>query len=461
MASKSISKSVIWQLGGKFALQGIAFFTTPIFTRLLMPADYGYTALYASWLAIFELIEGVGVASSIGNARIKYGEDNLPQFLSSIMTMALISFVVSLILVFSLNKIFSSFLGLTPLMTILVVVQAFFSFVISFEITRLDVLKKVEKSTFLSITQTIFVITISLLLVLNSKENRGQAKIYGQAIPTIIYGIIILLFVYFRGKKIWICEYNKFSITFALPLIIHACGHLIFCQSDRIMLQKMQGADVLGIYSVAFSLCYVLTIIYGALNIAWNPFYYDYKKNNDNEQIILHSKRYIKFFSCLTIGFILLSYDVYKLMAPAEYYKGMEIIPIFVVSNYFAFLYLFPVNFEFYKEKTTLIPVVTFVVAIMNILINWWLIPTYGIVGAAIGTLTAHIVLFLLHDFSARVIVKEYEYPWHIYLPGLIIVISTVIGTVFFKDLFYVRWILALFIGIYMLRDLYTNKSIF
>ena len=71
MGSKSISKSVVWQLSGKFALQGIAFFTTPIFTRLLTPADYGYTALYASWLSILSLIIGLQVEGSIGNARLE------------------------------------------------------------------------------------------------------------------------------------------------------------------------------------------------------------------------------------------------------------------------------------------------------------------------------------------------------------------------------------------------------
>lgn len=80
MVSKSISKSVIWLLTGKFLLQGIFFFTTPIFTRILTPADYGYTTLYASWLSIFSLIEGLQVQGSIGNARIKYGEENLSQY---------------------------------------------------------------------------------------------------------------------------------------------------------------------------------------------------------------------------------------------------------------------------------------------------------------------------------------------------------------------------------------------
>ena len=92
MASKSISKSVIWQLAGKFALQGIAFITTPIFTRLLSTEDYGYAALYTSWLSVITLITGLCVYGSIANARIKYGEEKLDGYLSSIMTISLLSF---------------------------------------------------------------------------------------------------------------------------------------------------------------------------------------------------------------------------------------------------------------------------------------------------------------------------------------------------------------------------------
>ena len=393
MASKSISKSVIWQLGGKFALEGIFFFTTPIFTRILTPADYGYTALYASWLSILGLIEGLQVQGSIGNARIKYGEYDLNKYLSSIMTISLISFVVMFIIGIILEKPLSSMMGLTQNMVILVIVQSFFKFVTNFEITRLDQLRKVEKSTILSLSQTVITIILSLFFVLNTKDNKAEAKIYGQALPVLAFGIVIIALIYLRGKKIWDSSYNKFCLGLTLPLIIHGIGHLIFSQSDRIMLQKMKGDDVLGVYSVAFSLCSVLTIIYGALNTAWIPFYYDLKKQDNKEQILSHSKRYIKFYTIISLGFVLLAYDVYKIMAPEEYSDGMKIIPFFVLANFFSFLYLFPVNFEFFNRKTKIIPIATFSAAVLNIFINWALIPPLGITGAAIGTLLAHILL--------------------------------------------------------------------
>ena len=144
MATKSLSKSVIWQLIGKIVFQGIYFFTTPIFTRILTTTDYGYVTLYTSWLAIFSLVEGLSVSASLGNARIKYGEEKLSVFSSSIMTISVISFAVILVVMLVFGKFFSGLLGFNYLTLILLVVHSFFSFIISFEISRLDVLKEAK-----------------------------------------------------------------------------------------------------------------------------------------------------------------------------------------------------------------------------------------------------------------------------------------------------------------------------
>ena len=53
--NKSISRVVIFNVCGSFILRGISLFSTPIFTRLLTPADYGIVAVYMAWLSIFSL----------------------------------------------------------------------------------------------------------------------------------------------------------------------------------------------------------------------------------------------------------------------------------------------------------------------------------------------------------------------------------------------------------------------
>ena len=175
MERKSITKSVVWQLLGKFLLQGIAFFTTPIFTRILTPSDYGYTALYLSWVSIFGLLVGFQVQGSIGNARLKYNDEEIQKYLSSIMTISVLSFLFFFIISFVFSNKLSGLLGLRKDLVILVFVQSFFTFVINFEIARLDQYKEVEKSMILSLTQTIFIIVLSLIFVLKFK-NKAIAK---------------------------------------------------------------------------------------------------------------------------------------------------------------------------------------------------------------------------------------------------------------------------------------------
>ena len=463
MSTNSISKSVIWQLAGKFALQGVYFITTPIFTRILKPADYGYTALYTSWLSIFSLIIGLQAFGSIGNARIKFGEENINSYASSIMSISVLSFFIVLPIGYIFRKDFSFLLRMRIDLVILVILQSLFDYIFRFYIAKLDQLKKVEKSTILSLCSSILSIGFGLLFCCIVKENKAFAKIYGQALASLIFSIPFFIIIYAQGKEKWNPEYNKYCIIFILPLVIHGIGHLIFGQTDRIMLQRMEGDDVLGIYSVSFSLCSILTIIYGALNTAWIPFYYDFKKKNDISEILQHSKRYIIFFTIITVGFILLAQDVFKIMAPESYYEGIKILPLFTISNYFSFLYLFPVNFEFFYSKTKLIPIATFTAAIINIFINLLLIPTYGLLGAALGTLIAHIVLFLFHELISRFVMKEkYDYKnMKIFFLPTVMVFGFCMVIYIFNIHWIIRWAVAAALGIYVLLIAFREKSIF
>lgn len=463
MASKSISKSVIWQLASKFALQGIAFFTTPIFTRLLSPADYGYTALYMSWNAILILILGLETHGSLQNALIKYEKDEQKKYYSSIMSISILSFVVFVIIAIIFNEQFAKLLSIRRDLVILVVCQSFAGYIISFYVQIFNSQKKVEKSAIISIFQTVLCIGLSLLFVLHTRNNKAVAKIYGNAIPILVIGIIMLIIIYIKGKCIWNWNYNKFCLTLTLPLILHGIGHLVFTQCDRIMLQKMVGEEVLGIYSVSFSLCSVLNIICMALNSAWLPFYYDMKKVNRTEEIVSHSKRYILFFAIISLGFILLSYDVFRLMAPSSYNEGLKIIPFFVCSHFFNFLYLFPVNFEFYHEKTKLIPIGTLFAAGINIFINYLLIPRFGIIGAAAGTLIAHMLLFFFHQImSCFFVKKDYEYNnFLIFFFWMLVIMIVCIFLYFFNIHFLIRWGIAIVLGTFLFVSVIKNRSVF
>ena len=461
MISESISKSVIWQLIGKLALQGVAFFTTPIFTRILTPENYGTIALYTSWSSILMVILSLQTYGSIATARIRFTTEEMPAYLSSTLSISVVVYALFFCVIIAFQGVFAKLFGLDEILVPLLLIHSFASYVIAFFIAYLDQYKKVVISSLLSVSTTICSIALALIFVLNF-ENKVYGKVFGYAIPIIFFGTVIIFVIYLRGKCFWNSLYNKYCLMLTLPLVVHGLGHMIFTQADRILLQRFQNESVLGVYSVAYSLCSVLSIIFAAVNTAWTPFYYDFKRTNNNEAIKEHSRRYIKFITLIFIGFILLSFDVFKLMAPKHYWRGLKIIPIFVASFYFFYLYHFPVGFEYYHEKTNLIPVATILVAAINIVLDIVLIPRYADLGAVFATMISQILLFAFHFVVSQFIIKEkFDYELSFFLIPVAVVMVCVGLSYFLMDLQYIRWFLFALVAVYGFYDVLKHRTIF
>jgi O-antigen/teichoic acid export membrane protein len=458
---QSISSVLIWQIFGRFILQGISFFTIPIFTRLLTASDYGKVAVYTAWVSFFSLIVGLQTYGSIGNARIKYN-DKINSYLSCIITISITSFILILLIVVVFIRQLSYLLDLREDLVILLVVQSFASFCISFYTAKLVQYKQAVSNIVLSLAVSLSSTFLSMLfLVFSSSNVKYASKIYANAIPIIITGIIIICYIYIKGKKIYDRQYWKYCLFLTLPLIFHGTGGLILVQSDRILLQRFIGEEVAGIYSFAYNMAMVVQIIWGSFNTSWIPFYFDYKKNKRNKDIIFHSRNYVITFSIIVMGFILLSPEVYKIMAPQEYWQGIQLIPLIVSAYYLNFLYGFPANFEFFHEKTYLISIGTISAAVINIGLNIVFIPKYGGTGAAITTLISYVFLFTFHEIIARFIVKNFEYDFKIYLIGIIPVSIVIILFYFFQNNRFIRWGIGVILGIYLLRRIIKYRAIF
>ena len=140
----------------------------------------------------------------------------------------------------------------------------------------------------------------------------------------------------------------------------------------------------------------------------------------------------------------------------------MNVIPVLVIGIYFIFMYQFPVNFEFFHKKTKIIAVGTFSAAIVNIILNMFLIPKSGMYGAALATAVSYGLLFVAH-YVIAVNMRGVKFHMDLknFIPGLI--------TVFiFSRLFYVadsfwifRWILGISIGAFEMFKIIKRKRIF
>lgn len=459
--NKSISRVVILNVFGSFVLQGISLFTAPIFTRLLSPSDYGIVAVYTAWQGLFMLFIGLQTYGSIANARITYEKVIIDAYLSAIMTLGFLSFACILGGCVIWQGPLSSIFGIQRNLVILLPIHSFCVFVVNFYTTKWMQFKDVEKNAIFGVSIAIVSVCLSLVFIYFLQEEKYRGKIYGAAIPQILSACVFLVFLYKKGRCFYNKEYWRYCLKLTIPLILHGAGGLILSQSDRIMLKKFVGEESVGIYSVGYSLALIISSIWGALNTSWVPFYYEYKKDSNRELILEKAGRYMTLFSVLTMGFLLLAPEVYKIMAPSAYWNGIRLIPLIALAYYFNFLYAFPANHEFFYQKTIYISLGTLVAAGINIGLNFLFIPVYGDIGAAVATVVAFVFLFLFHDVIARYVVRNLEYHFKFYLCGLVSVVCVAILYYFTLSFWYIRWAIAVCLGVFLLLRIIKQKALF
>ena len=463
--SKNENALAFFNILGPIILNGINFFTVPVFTRMLGTDNYGIVSLYTTWVQVLTVIMGIQTCGTISVSRSYFEEKELKSYYSSILSLSCITSVVVTVIVLIFIKPISAFMEMDKLIVCLMLLQSFGAYAINFVTLKHTYSKQASKNFALSVSVSLLSVIISLILIYMISEfsDRYIGRIIGYCLPNAVIGIVAAIVILVQGKTFFSKGYWKFCIPLCLPLIFHNLSQILLGQSDRIMLQRiLNDNSAVGIYSFAFTFTHILNIIWNALNITWVPFYYDYVKQGDVEAIDRKSRNYIFLYTILTVGFILLSPEVIKLFASKDFWSGMYLVPVMAFSCYMIFLYSFPVNFEFYHKKTAVIAAGTFGAGVLNILFNLLLIPVWEIIGAAVATAASYAMLFVFHQLIAKYIVKSnYNYKITRFLPGIAAVIAG--SAVFYltMDLWYIRWAVGATLGIWLIIRVYHNKSIF
>ena len=334
---------------------------------------------------------------------------------------------------------------------------------VSFMNSKLTYEFKAGKNFLLSIITSVTNIGLSLFFIrFFPIESNYWGRIIGQSCVYTLIGLVIFIIILKNGKMLYSKEFWSFTLPIAIPTVFHLVANVVLNQSDRVMLQGLVNSTAAGIYALACTFSAVLNSIWSAFNNSWVPFYYEYTKNKEFDNIKIHSQNYIELFTIITIGFILLSREVFHIYAKESFWDGTDLIPFFAIGYYFIFLYSFPVNYEFYNKKTKTIAVGTSFAAVCNIILNFIGIKLWGIMGAVLATAISHGLQFGFHFVSAKRI-NPGDFPFSLkdLLPGLCAVLVTCFLYWVTKDVWIIRWLTGAGLGIYLLIKIIRRKEIF
>lgn len=456
---KDINRITFFNFLSILLLQGIAMISAPLFSRLLGTTGYGSLASFTAWSNMAYIVLSLQSNETIVNARQEYGEQEQPGYQSSIMALSILGFLVG----GGILMVFAGLINMERLTLLLILMNAFGIFAVNFLSSKFTYEFKADKNMLLSIFMSVANFGVSLLLVLNMPmEQRYFGRVLGGVISYFAVGIVGCIWILAKGRVLYRKDYWKLCLTLGIPLIFQNLAYSLLGNSDVLMLKQMAGASSSGIYSYALTLAGIIFTIFTALNSSWIPFFYDDMKQGREEAVHSRATNFLELFTVLCAGFILLVREVFYIYADKSFWEGAELIPIFVVSYFVNMLCTFPVNFEILRKKTSVVAAATVAAALLNLVLNYVLIRTLGMTGAALATLLARVIQLAVHEWYTRCILGKRDYPFSP-LPGLKCTAALAVIFVLFyvlKDMWLLRWGLGAAIGLWELAQIRRRKGL-
>lgn len=205
----------------------------------------------------------------------------------------------------------------------------------------------------------------------------------------------------------------KSMLRFSLPLIPATICWWITGVSDRYMVAAMYSHAENGLYTAAYKIPTLLTYAVGIFDSAWRLSVA--AESDDAEACKSFYSRVWKLymavsFACGAVLVVGSRFFAHLLFADA-YRKAWLYVPVLTVATVFMGLDTFLGSVYFTCKKTVGSMVTALCGAVLNVGLNWLLIPSYGAMGAAVATLVSYAVVYVLRLMTVRRLIDFRTYP--------------------------------------------------
>lgn len=407
-----IKKFLSFSIGGYINLL-IGFFVVPITTRMVSPEQYGIFSLIDITTQILVIITSMSMEQGFVRFFFEEKEEDRGKLLYiTLIPFFLLGIIVSL-LIFIFRKDISVFLvgknenliWVYLIFTILFKTLNLFSFL---------VVRMKQRGNIYSLL-TVLIKLFEFIFILFLFQYFGDS--YKTLIFSILFANVITAIVSISyEKKIWSlknfklmkdCKTSKKELyNFSFPLILTMALNWLFASLDKMTIRMFTNLNEVGIYSGAFKIVALLSVVQGGFTTFWTPIALEYYKNNPED-----TNFYKKVNDYLSLAFfllginILLFRDIIGLLLGERFYNSIFVVPTLV---FVPIMYLLSETTMIgigFKKKTKYFLYVSIIALISNFIGNFILVPYFGARGAAISTGVSYIIFFSSRTyFSMRLI---------------------------------------------------------
>jgi O-antigen/teichoic acid export membrane protein len=401
---------------GNLGIKIIGFLLYPVYATVLTPAEFGIVGLALLVSSGSKRLFTLGTDAAAFNFYHRYDDEDRAEFYGTLFFFIV---AVSLGLVFVFERVGPELSVLLfgrdlydPYLRVAVAATALSAMFQTIPLQRFRAMERADLYTALNAGNNLISHGASLVGVLLLSLG-ALGYILGNLAASVVLGLagawVVLrnIQLSFSTKKL------KTGMLYSLPLFPHFYSHFLISMSDRAILSQYSSLNIVGVYTIAYSLAGALQVVIQSGNSAILPeFARDADIKNSESELVQLSTYYILAAGFATIGFALITPTFVLLFFPNEYASAVSIFPILGLAFFFLALYNIPMNMLSQRDrKTRFIPIATLTAAGLNLGLNLLFIPAYVIWAAALSTLSSYALLFVQIFLFAQYETKiDYQY---------------------------------------------------
>jgi O-antigen/teichoic acid export membrane protein len=413
----NIYKSFSVYLGATFIERGLSFLILPVFTFYLAPGDFGMLSLLSS-LFVFTLpVISLGTQSAISVAYFKESKSDYPIYVTSTLFVPVVISVSLMILLFIFGSTIATTISVPKIWLLAIPVFALLSMLNSTLLIDYQIKQEAFHYGIFSLSNSAFNLLLSVALVILFGMN-FEGRLIGQYFSILTFSLIAIFLLYRRGvitlkvSK----EFIKDSLQFGLPIVPHVIGCMVINMSDKVFINQILGKADLGIYNMGYALGSSISILCNAFAIAIVPYSYEKFTKGDLSSKKSVVKVYWKYVIFILIVVLILSITapiIFKLLIDKRYSNGSIFVKWISLGFFFQGCYLVFANIIYYTKKTKILFYWSFFNITINLILNYFLIKKYGVIGAAYSQCISYFVFFVAIALFSY---KYYPLPWFYFL---------------------------------------------
>jgi O-antigen/teichoic acid export membrane protein len=450
----------------------INFLLVKVHTDSLKTSDYAANTDFYIWAAFLAVLLTFGMETSF--FRFYNAENNKNKLMTTAFITMLSTVILLALFLIIFNNTFLNIFEFTnnPFRIKLLFGVLAFDTLSMIPFAYLRITNKSKKYAIIKLINVLIIVSINLVFIKYIPEYIEAGKKMPKIVTNNFHKIDLVDYIFianligsgvsfllltpylFKFKFNFDIQLLKKMLKYSWPIIIAGIAYIINENLDKFLIKRLIGDSEMGIYSACYKLSIFMNLYIMAFRLGAEPLFFNLSEKKNAKVIYSKIMTYFVIIGALVFLCIVVYIDLFKNFINSNYWDALMVVPIVLLANLFLGIYHNLSIWYKLTDKTYYGMYFSIIGAIITIILNLLLIPSFGFIASAWITLVAYSMMSLMSYFYGK---KYYKIPYDIGKINLYLLSSILLSSIsflYFRNNLWVSSIMIIsFIGYIIINE--------